>query len=438
MVLSLRRTLLTCLLATCAAIAGAWLSPTSALARQTFVITGAGFGHGVGLSQWGAYGYAIHGYDYPSILSHYYTGTQLGQTDPNQQIRVLLEANFRRVTFSGAKIANSVSSAQPLDPTKTYTATPVLGGIQLQTGTTKLGPFAGVVSLSGDGPLLLGGHAQNGIPGGHYRGMLELVPAVAGGIDVVNALDLEDYVRGVVAAESPSSWPAAALEAQAVTARTYGLTTKGRGEFDEYATTQSQVYLGVAGETPTTDAAVAATRGQIVTYAGQPVVTFFFSTSGGRTENSENSILGVGYEPWLRGVIDPYDSTSPEHRWQPIRMSMGAAAAHLRGLVRGAFRGIRVTRRGFSPRIISALVLGSAGNTPVSGATLRARFNLMDTWAYFRVVGKPAKPKRKPKPTTGGTGGAAGGGTKGGGTTGTSQGGGTGTSSPGPTGGASA
>ena len=94
----------------------------------------------------------------------------------------------------------------------------------------------------------------------------------------------------MVSRESPSSWPAEALKAQAVAARTYAITTSKAGDgWDQYADTRSQVYGGVAAETASTNAAVAATRGQVVTYDGEPVVTFFFSTSGGRTENVENT-----------------------------------------------------------------------------------------------------------------------------------------------------
>ena len=123
---------------------------------------------------------------------------------------------------------------------------------------------------------------------------------------------------GVVSRESPASWPIEALKAQAVAARTYAITTtKGGNGFDHYPDTRSQVYGGVAAETASTDRAVAETRGQVVTYDGEPVITYFFSTSGGRTENVENS-LGGAPQPWLRSVEDPYDDVSPRHRWGPI------------------------------------------------------------------------------------------------------------------------
>jgi stage II sporulation protein D len=150
-------------------------------------------------------------------------------------------------------------------------------------------------------------------------------------------------------------------------------------------------------ETAATNAAVAATRGQIVTYQGQPVVTYFFSTSGGRTESVENTPLGSEPKPWLVSVEDEYDSVSPRHRWK-FKPSLHSVARKLRGLVAGKFRGIRVTRRGVSPRIVTAEIVGSRGTTPVDGATLRARLGLYDTWAYFTTI----KTRKAPADRSGG------------------------------------
>jgi stage II sporulation protein D len=200
----------------------------------------------------------------------------------------------------------------------------------------------------------------------------------------VRTIPLETYVRGVVGAEMPASWPLAALEAQAVASRTYALTDHAGGSrFDVYADTRSQVYLGVKAHTAQTNAAVAATVGQVVTYAGQPAITYFFASSGGMTESVQNAFLGAAPQPWLRGVPDPYDQ-GPQHNWTES-MSFATAAARLRGLVKGTFRGIEVLRRGYSPRVISAYVLGSAGHTQVSGPELEERLGLYDSWAYFSV-----------------------------------------------------
>ena len=161
------------------------------------------------------------------------------------------------------------------------------------------------------------------------------------------AVPLERYVRGVVAAEMPSSWPPAALEAQAIASRTYALTDDAGGtRFDVYADTRSQVYESprtATAETATTNAAVAATAGQIVLYDGKPAITYYFANSGGMTEDNENSFLGSTPEPWLRAVPDAYETKSSS--WK-LSVGFATAAARLRGLVRGSFRGIEVLQRG--------------------------------------------------------------------------------------------
>jgi stage II sporulation protein D len=310
------------------------------------------------------------------------------------------------VRFTGATRAG----ATVLVPTRSYQAKAAGGQVVLSGARGKrLATSSGPLLLTGaDGALTLGGRAGNGRSNGRYRGMLELRPGVLGGLDVINVLDLEDYVRGVVSWESPSSWPAEALKAQAVAARTYAITTKRSGTFDQYPDTRSQMYGGVAAETAATDAAVTATTGQVVTYGGEPVVTYFFSTSGGRTENVENTSLGTSPRPWLKSVVDPYDSVSPRHVWKPVRLSMPTTRARLGGLVKGSFRGIKVVKRGRSPRIVTADVIGSRGRTRVTGATLRARLRLYDTWAYFTTIGVHRKPAPAgPVVSTGGSTGGA-------------------------------
>lgn len=260
---------------------------------STLLIEGAGDGHGVGMSQEGALGFAQHGYSYSQILSHYYSGTTLGLAPAKQVVRVLVGGRVKRVP-------------------------------------------------------------------------------------------LERYVRGVVAAEMPSSWPLAALEAQAVASRTYALTAHAGGSrFDVYSDTRSQVYLGVAAETSATNAAVAATAGQIVLYAGKPAITYFFAGSGGMTENVENAWPGAEPEPWLLGVADPYDA-GPATKWK-LALSFVSAGHMLAGLYRGSFRGIEVIKRGVSPRIVSARVIGSRGSTVLDGPELAGRLGLNSTWAYFSI-----------------------------------------------------
>jgi stage II sporulation protein D len=363
----------------------------SAQAASRLVIRGAGFGHGIGMSQYGAYGLSLQGVNYQAILARYYTGTQLAQVAAEPEVRVLLQGGQRKYTLTGAARIGT----QALDPARTYNVVRGGSGLVIREGTKHLFTTAPPlrVDAAAGGALLLNGTSVPGIRDGRYRGAFEFRPS-GRGISAINAIGLESYVRGVVSAESPSAWPAEALKAQAVAARTYAITSRagsvGAG-FDQYADTRSQMYKGVAAETPTTDAAVAATAGQIVTYAGQPVTTFFFSTSGGHTESIENSFVGSAPKPWLKGVDDPYDDLSPKHRWKPITLTTAQVGRKLRGLVRGKFKRIDVLQRGTSPRVVRAQVVGTRGTTPVTGPQLRSRFGLFDTWAFFTTVSSSAK-----------------------------------------------
>jgi stage II sporulation protein D len=355
------------------------------------VINGAGDGHGVGMSQEGALGFAQHGYSYESILSHYYTGTQLGQAPAGTVVRVLLEGNRKQASFSGA----SSIDGHALNPASSYTVR--LSGHEVNVSGNGVSLSAASLSATGSGPLTLLGTAENAVANGTYRGSLVFTPALHGGLNVINTVGLEEYVRGTIAGEMPASWPTAALEAQAIASRTYAITADAgpAGEFDVYCDTRSQLYKGVAAETSRTNAATLATAGQVVVYQGKPAITFFFASSGGKTEDVQDAFSGAAAEPWLHGVVDPFDQ-GPEHSWS-ITMSFASAASRLYGLVRGSFRGIEVLKRGFSPRILSAYVLGSAGNTLISGEELAGRLGLDDSWAYFSVQtasGSKAEPDR--------------------------------------------
>jgi stage II sporulation protein D len=387
---TLSRVLVTALLF-CLASAGA------ASAASRFTIRGAGFGHGVGMSQYGAFGFAQHGADYRSILRHYYTGTDIGTVEPGRVVRVLLQSARGYAAFTGATRAG----ARRLQSTQTYYLRRRGASVQLLSPRKRpLGTYAAPLRVTGrGGQVVLKGRAANGRVSGAYRGALEFRPGIFSGIDAVNAVSLDRYVMGVVPDESPPSWPIEALKAQAVAARTYAIATAKPGApFDQYPDTRSQVYGGMAAEEASTTGAVIQTRGEIVTYLGQPVVTFFFSTSGGRTENVENTPLGNEPKPWLTSVDDPYDDASPRHRWGPIRLTFKQAGRKLGSLVKGSFRGIEVIARGRSPRIVAADVIGTGGRTRATGAQLRARLGLFDSWAFFTsiVTGEEPPPEEAP------------------------------------------
>ena len=360
----------------------ALLAPSAAEAATRHVVRGAGFGHGIGMSQYGAYGFAQRGLGFERILAHYYRGTKLSEA-PTRPVRVLLQASHPRVRFRGVTRA---PGGRRLDPRVTYAVRRAAGGqLSLSGAGKRVGSFSAPLRVHGGGrSLRLLGRAINGISGGLYRGSFELHPGGAGGVTAVNALAIDPYVQGVVASEMPSAWHLSALRAQAVTARTYALATrKLDGPFDQYPDTRSQVYRGVSGETPRSNQAVRDTAGKVLTYDGQPAVTYYFSTSGGRTENVELSFVGSEPKPWLKSVEDPYDAISPRHRWR-FRFTSRQLGARLGAP--GAFRKVRVLRRGRSPRIVRARVYGSRGSRVLTGAQIRARLGLYDSWAYFTKV----------------------------------------------------
>ena len=357
--------------------------PASAAAAERWSVRGAGWGHGIGMSQWGAYGYAKHGAGHRDILGHYYRDTKIGSV-PEGAVRVLLQPNRSAVYFRHATQAGD----RTLDEGAGYRATRDGDNVVLRSSSgRRLGTFPGVMRVVGGKHVRLMGRSDNGVRDGLYRDQIEIRTAAGSGLNAINAIDLEDYLMGVVPSESPAAWPPAALEAQAVAARSYAIAANVNGKgFDQYADTRSQMYRGYLGETPMTNAAVAATAGEVVTYNGEVATTFFFSTSGGHTENVENVFTGGSPKPWLKGVDDPYDDPSPYHRWGPFSYSRSVLASKLGGWVKGRLKSFKVLKRGVSPRVVKARIQGTRGSTIVTGPQIRTRLGLRDTWFYVRRV----------------------------------------------------
>ncbi len=395
-----RRRLFVCLLT--AALVGAGLVTVMAAtagqavaAQQRWLInmTGRGYGHGVGMSQWGAQGLAQHGRDYKAILRHYYRGISFGSTG-DRTVRVLLTAGQSpvKITSAGAYTVTVGSTTQTV-------AANVVTSIT-RSGSTYSASAGGATWTSGSpievrpgGSLLrLVNRNLNGwstTADATYRGSLTVVSHASLGLCTVNTVALESYLRGVVPREMPSSWHQEALRAQAVAARTFAIKRLGSsGPFDLYCDTRSQVYGGAGGEVASTTSAVTATRGVIATYGGTPIEAFYFSTSGGRTENCENVFWAT--LPYLKSVDDPYDSASPYHTWpdNPLQWSSGTVKSKLGAgsTPSGGLQALYVVSRGASPRVRRALAISSSGATALSGATLRARLGLRDTWFSVRSM----------------------------------------------------
>ena len=373
------------LLAPCA---GQAIAPAATQAGVTWVVKGHGFGHGVGMSQYGAYGYAKHGKGYRFILDHYYRGTKLGMLEGPRIVRVLVGISRGDVGFSGATSA----CGRRLDSGREYEAHRGGGRVKLRAGGGRpLADCGRKLRAAGGGRIEIAGI-------GAYRGALEVVPtdSDAASLNVVNAVPVDQYVKGVIPNESPASWPQAALRAQAVAARSYALSVQVTGNgFDLYDTVASQVYDGLASETAATNEAADATRGEVLVYGGEIAEAFFSACSGGHTESIQNVFFGPSI-PYLVGVDDPYDHYCPLHTWT-LKFSGREISDRLSAYLDGRLRKVQVTQRGASPRIVWARLHGTGGVTRIRGDQLAGALGGYDRWLTFRklVDGRPA-------PSTGG------------------------------------
>jgi stage II sporulation protein D len=349
----------------------------SAGASVGWVVNGHGFGHGVGMSQYGAYGYAKHGKGYRFILGHYYSGTTLGSLAGPRIVRVLVGIDGGDIGFSGATSA----CGKQLDPKRSYEAHRVASSVKLRSsGGQPLADCGPMLRANGDGRIAILGI-------GTYRGALEAVPtsSSAGSLNVVNAVPVDQYVKGVIPNESPASWPQAALRAQAVAARSYALSVQVDGNgFDLYDTVSSQVYDGLSSETETSNEAADATKGQVLTYGGKIAETYFSACSGGHTESVQNVFFGPPV-PYLVGVPDPYDYYCPLHTWT-LKFSGPEISAKLDSYLEGRLKQIDITQRGTSPRILWARLLGTGGTTKIRGDQLASALGGYDRWMTFRKV----------------------------------------------------
>ena len=347
-------------------------TPPSAYGEAVFLVSGRGYGHGVGMSQYGAYGQALAGRTYDRILAHYYTGTELGKAG-RKEVRVLLAEGRRAVT---------ISSSLPFFAVDATGAT-----YRLPKGPLTVRPDLSIPSEAGLAPATQplvfrpAKKASLALDGRLYRGKLELVPQ-AGFLRVVNVVALESYIQGVVAGEMPYSWPAEALKSQAVAARSYALASLVKGKpFDLYSDVRSQVYLGVAGEKLSTTKAVTDTTGQVVLYGGKVATTYYFSTSGGKTASAAD-VFGFSV-PYLVSRPDPWDKISPYYRWGPVLLGARTVQAKL-----GADARVTDVRGNATPsgRIRSVTVDTTTGSEQVPATVVRTALGLRSTWVTIGVL----------------------------------------------------
>ncbi|MHB2016784.1 MAG: SpoIID/LytB domain-containing protein, partial [Candidatus Xenobia bacterium] len=226
---------------------------------------------------------------------------------PNYPVRVGLELGASKVTIGGS---GDIVVENP--------ANQVLGHVRgtLSARASSQGIRVGSRLFPGSELVLHPAVGHLSLDGRGYRGDLLLHESTDSNLDVINRLDLEDYIAGVVGGEIPSSWPAEALKAQAVACRSYALAkiqSTRNALYDVAPTDKDQVYEGMAAEHASTLSAVRETRGQVLTFGGNIIKAYFSSSCGGHTEDA--AVVFGEDEPYLKGVADPYCKDSPYQVW---------------------------------------------------------------------------------------------------------------------------
>lgn len=388
----------------------------SVQAIPSFTFRGSGWGHGIGLSQYGAQGSALAGKDYHWIIGHYYSGVTIA-TAPAKTIKVNLDRTANYAASSSSYNAGYTRASWSIRPGQTG-ASLTINGVAKSAGTytfsasgssiTVTGPgtsqaFSGTVTVApaGGNPELLQVAEGTGIYGwanGKYRGTLTLA-ASAGKIKLLNVLPMEWYLYGVVPRESPSSWHPQALKAQAVVARSYAYGSSA----ELYCTTSSQAYQGFGaynsdgdwvGETAKTNTAVDDTVNQVVkTSTGAVATTYFYSQSGGHTANNEDVWVGGTPLSYTRGVPDPYEhlANPPYSPWPSDKEKTYTGlqiSEKLQGIsgvppVSAFVTGMSVEHVESGHAKYVTFTFANGAQVRVSGDTVRSRLGLLSTRFYL-------------------------------------------------------
>ena len=371
-----------------------------------YTIDGRGHGHGRGMSQWGAQGAATKGIGYRQILSTYYPGTGLGSGSDSSPIQVWIsddsDDELRVASSAGLTLAsgNQVLRLPSLLADKTVTrwrvrlvnGVPFADGLGSDLVWRSLNMPAGSPVEFRPGSS---GTVRVVLPTGamrDYRGDIQAVPT-GSKLRTVNETTMGNYLRSVVPTEMPAEWLPAALNAQAVAARTYALWKTrydNRGFADICDTNSCQAYRGVrslsaAGsvtrtwETAKTDAAVTATAGQWLSYNGKPALTEFSSSNGGRSVYGDFPYLPARQDLWDGAV------KNPEHAWT---VTLPATKISNRWPQIGKVQFLQVLSRDgkgtWGGRVISILVVGTKRSITLTGSAFVNEMGLQHRWFNLR------------------------------------------------------
>jgi SpoIID/LytB domain protein len=392
------------LAATAMALVSSCLSPLqahadSAVAPKQDVITvsGKGWGHGKGMSQYGAYGAALAGLDYQEILDFYYAKTTLKTRDDGDAIRVWISSDSDNRT----NVAPAVGLVLKDSAGKAYTLPRGAKYMQWRVSRSGSKRVLAFRNAAGDwvtrktalAPTKVwsfsntdSGTVTVALPGGTkrtYRGRIA-VRFDGSALRTVNHVTMRNYLRSVVPSEMPASWHIEALKAQVVAARSYALRYEanlgGTRVYDICDTTACQVYSGTANEYAASDKAVDGTAGKVVTYDGSIALTMFSSSNGGWAAD--------GGEPYLVAHKDPYDGIKQNSN-RTWRVELTSAKIQKAYPTIGTLKNVRVTARDgdgtWGGRVDELKVTGSKGSVTVTGAAFRSTFGLKER--YFTLIG---------------------------------------------------
>ena len=241
------------------------------------------------------------------------------------------------------------------------------------------------------------------VNGQFYSGTLEIFPDEGGTLTVVNELDLEDYVAGVVMGEVPKDWPLEALKAQAMASRTFAVMKRAEARaigktWDLENHTYYQVYRGSAQAPPSIRKSVLSTRGLVVTWKGKPINALFHSNCGGQTSRA-GDVWG-GNEPYLQSVVCRFCRNGPHYSWTAL-LGHGDISRDLRaaGLMVGDLSDLTPLDRDEAGRILKILAQDTDGRRfEIKGSAFRAaigpdlirgtRFDVKLTADGFRFKGR--------------------------------------------------
>ena len=382
--------------------------PGPTVLGSTVTFFGRGYGHGVGMSQYGARGRALAGQDSTTILAHYYRGAMFGSIATTTRVRVRILWNWAATpatpllvygrlspwTIDGIDATFPVDAALRLIPTTTGPRTTWRLRITAAGGTVlyeAAKPASVLVrSVAGDGRLQLWSKPTSF---DRFRGLLRIIAAsTTPTVTVVNDLPLETYLGGVVPVEMPSTWPTAALEAQSIAARSYAARRlrPGVSYYDVLDDSSSQIYRGALGERTATNAIIRTSAGVVLRSGTAIANTLFHSTGGGGTENNENVFTSstgtrvASVVSYLRGSSDrdpggiSYDAAAPSATWATRTYTAAQLSAWFAADPRtnvGTLTALDLRNRGASGRLIRVTLIGTAGTKQVSGEVFRSVFN---------------------------------------------------------------